>query len=318
MTSGFIYIVTSPVLLGMKVGKTSVGPKSIYERYITPYTALLEMYLFESNDISNHEKLAHKFLHNYHISGEIFKKEGFEIIKQELPNITNNRQQYYCNKKLLSLLQNYLNEKEKYFIIKDQMCNLQSLKDEEIKMLKNKFSPSGLTMPTQQDIINSLLYKDNVFDSLNECLIRANSEITLLDTYTAERDDALCHFDGASFHLKLFFIHYYANKLVKALGFKDILDSKKITIHEMKSNAIKNRYLFEEHNITLYRRIFNLYQINENNTSWGGAANSIRIVSDILKLLYGKSIDNYPNIRPGKDPDFGILKRYVYCIKNVK
>jgi hypothetical protein len=316
MTNGFIYIVTSPVLLGIKVGKTSVGPKLTYDRYVTPYTALLEMYLFESNDINNHEKLAHKFLHNYHVSGEIFKKEGFEIIKRELPNITNNKQQYYCNKKLLSLLQTYLNEKEKYLIIKDQMGNLQSLKDDEINLLKNKFSPSGLTMPTQQDIINSLVYKDNIFDSLNECLIRANSEVPLHNNCAVQY--ANLFFDDASFHLKLFFIHYYANKLVKALGFKDILDSKKITVHEMKSNAKKNRDLFEAHNITLYRLIFNLYQINENYTSWGGAANCIQIVSYILKSLYGKSIDNYSNIRPGKDPDFKISNRCVFCIKNVK
>lgn len=78
-SSGFIYIITSPLLLAAKVGKT-VNRNGIIGRYTTPYGNNLKVYTFASGDIHIAEKKAHFLLRDYHISGELFDVSHIEII----------------------------------------------------------------------------------------------------------------------------------------------------------------------------------------------------------------------------------------------
>lgn len=132
---GYIYIITSPVLLAMKIGKTSGGSNLLYSRYVTAYSCKLEMYMIESTNINDDEKKVHARLKYANISGELFDLNELENAKKMTKEVTGSKDIIYCNKQYLSLIEKYHGNKDKYKKIKKKICSIQSLPEKDINEL---------------------------------------------------------------------------------------------------------------------------------------------------------------------------------------
>ncbi len=69
---GNIYIVSSPLINGLKIGLSSMTIPELIERYRTPYGGILTARTFRSTNLREHEKIIHDKLKNYRICGECF------------------------------------------------------------------------------------------------------------------------------------------------------------------------------------------------------------------------------------------------------
>jgi hypothetical protein len=73
----FLYLITSNIVNGIKIGKTSewMGLKN---RYKTTYGNKLDIYVFACEDRHKDEKTIHRYFKDYNLAGEIFNKEYLE------------------------------------------------------------------------------------------------------------------------------------------------------------------------------------------------------------------------------------------------
>jgi hypothetical protein len=74
----FLYIITSPLVKGVKIGKTSDWSK-LRSRYRTSYGENIIMYVFECDDRHKEEKQLHCYFAEHRKSGEIFDKKYIKM-----------------------------------------------------------------------------------------------------------------------------------------------------------------------------------------------------------------------------------------------
>jgi hypothetical protein len=140
----FIYLITSPIINGVKIGMSS-NWKKLYSRYVTFYGDKLSIYAFQCNDRCSDERQIHKHFKKYRICGEIFDKDHFDdyliychdkfilVYSPETINYKfskdNNVTKYVLldrSKETLNLILNNVNEsryKDPYFLY-DVLCEL--------------------------------------------------------------------------------------------------------------------------------------------------------------------------------------------------
>lgn len=81
-TDGIIYIIQSPVLNAIKIGKTLQDVKKLINRYVTAYGNELIITVFDSDNIHYDESKIHWLMADYHIRCELFDLESlFHAIK---------------------------------------------------------------------------------------------------------------------------------------------------------------------------------------------------------------------------------------------
>jgi hypothetical protein len=165
---------------------------------------------------------------------------------------------------------------------------------------------------TQNHFTNiKILYLRNTGpqDSIVECMNNARIEIKAGDT------DGTCDFltEKLSYHRKLCIIAYRANKLVQAIGFDSVLDTKRVTIQQMTNTFRTNAALFTPEMIKTYRQFY-LPQLNSRNEPIADIKQAKTLVSNIIETAYGFTIGNSNGRSTAIDPDLGVAMRDIFKI----
>ena len=79
MAEKYIYICSSPLLRGYKIGYHTGTPHQLFKRYQTAFTNMVYFTLFTSSDVERDEAIIHRILAPYRIANEVFSEEGAYI-----------------------------------------------------------------------------------------------------------------------------------------------------------------------------------------------------------------------------------------------
>jgi hypothetical protein len=88
--SGYIYIITSPSLNGMRIGKSTCDAPEIYSKNTDPYGGKMTIATYKSNDRHYHKKKIQFLLKEHHVGGDIFALDAYEHAKNICVEICNN------------------------------------------------------------------------------------------------------------------------------------------------------------------------------------------------------------------------------------
>lgn len=94
---GNIYIVDSPLVLAIKIGKSTHDTQSIARRYATSYGNHFSVYTFASDDIDTHEARVHESQSEYRICMELFEKHSLNESIAACEKICNSRREIYIH-----------------------------------------------------------------------------------------------------------------------------------------------------------------------------------------------------------------------------
>lgn len=270
-TRGNIYIVDSPLVLAIKIGKSTHDARRIARRYATSYGDHFTVYTFASDDIDDHEALVHELQSKYRICMELFKKCSlFESIAS-CEKICNSKQEIYCHN-ARTVVRKWkkpdVDEKVNDSCVEPSISYL----CEEVVL--QELSPIYADDTTKQIYRNlSLVLRcDNWHESVEQMRVRNITWSATSREYSR---------------------HYYAMVLLTACGFTDILDKSTLTKQTVETT-------FKTHEDKIIGMQVDMCKVFDDKRKLQHAAKYgaiMAFINGILRSMYGMHIGALNNKR---------------------